>query len=239
MSEGEDVCFCCLEEIKGETRSAVLPCCGKTYCVSCAERDDMVSFIEERGCPLCRKTNLLIVMIEIGHFENNSFFPPQIVLKKDSDVETYVISDRCLRYLTNNFLRTCHRGMALIGERCERASEEVDRVEAEIRQLRFDYAQDSGNAACDYLAHHAAKLYRRDRMPPILKHFAAHTPQSPTWRTVPVKIFHAMFRVISFNKLAEGARLIREHTGRHEITLEDILRHIMRRGTVLYPDIRF
>lgn len=226
MSERE-VCFCCLEEV-GDAERKVLPCCGKYYCATCAEKESMENFFETRGCPLCRKTDFVDVKLDLLLDE------PRIVLKKDGNVETYFLSERCQRYVQKRlFLDSCHEGIVLLVERGVVDgidSMELPRIEAAegaIHELMMKYWEKCMRYACEHLGH-AAGRYRRDQIPPILRHFVAHTNETLEWGGVRVKFYETTHHAINVQNLVSMARNAREETRRSDVTVVDLLRYVNR-----------
>lgn len=224
MSERE-VCFCCLQEMSDEERR-VLPCCGKARCATCAEDESMKEFFETRGCPLCRRTDFVVLTL-LHHLDD----PGTIVLKKDGNVETYVLSDRCARYLQRMFVVSIHRGIALLvnegvvdGNDSTERLPRTARAAEKIHEMMLEYAAECRSSACEYLAH-ATKRYSRDEVPPILRLFVAHTMDTPAWNDVPMHFREVTCQVFNFDDLVSKARTITEETGRRDVTVADVFRY--------------
>ena len=189
MAEG-DVCFCCLEDVKDEEK-VCLPCCGKYYCETCSKKERMRSFFDSRGCPLCRKTKHLQVVVE---YVQTDF---RITLEKDGNSEVYSVSDRCSRYISAEYVRAFREAIKLCSQTCEWRVEPNlatndggtlhhlicdNATEEKIDLIRKEFLRRLTDITCDYLSHIVMK-YRRERRPPALSRFVAHSSENPAWKS--------------------------------------------------------
>ena len=190
-----------------------MPCCGKYICKKCSEKEAMRIFFESSGCPLCRKTKHLRVLVEYRHPDF------RITLEKDGNVEVYSASDRCSRYVSAEYVRAFQEAIKLCSRSCEWRVETVrsengvvsrchhlicDRTtEAKIDLVREEFTYNMTRVICDYLAHVVMK-YRRAERPPALRYFVAHTRENPVWEreTAIIRFEDSISQLIRIDNIA-------------------------------------